>query len=216
MKKLLNKIEKKPLLISIGLVVFQTILFFFLKVIEGPPHLIGDFIDEKIPFINYFIIPYCIWYVLIFAIPYYFYKKDKDLLAKYIVSYVVCVLIAVVIFLAYPTTVVRPENLSNKNILNFVTNVIYFFDTPAVNCFPSLHCAISMLFILTITSSTFTKLSNKLLIIFISVLIMASTLYTKQHVFIDLVGGDILMIFVYTTFSKNKKLLNKTKKLLKL
>ena len=216
MKKLLNKIEKKPLLISIGLVLFQTTLFFLSKLLISNPHVVGNYIDTKIPFISYFIIPYYSWYILILAMPYYYYKVDKDTLVKYIISYMVCATVATIIFLVYPSTVIRPEDIPNSNIFNIMTNFIYFTDNPAINCFPSLHCAISMLFILTISKQKDTKLKYKLLIIFISILIMASTLFTKQHVFIDLVSGDILMILIYVTFSNNKLLVNKVKKLLKL
>ena len=216
MKNLLKKIEKKPLLISVGLVLFQTILFFFIILIVNNPHVVGNYIDTKIPFINVFIIPYCIWYVMIFAIPYYYYKVDKNTLVKYIISYMTCALIATIIFFVYPTTVVRAEIPVDKNIFNMITRLIYFTDTPAINCFPSLHCAISMLFILTITYQKDTKVKYRLLVIIISILIMMSTLFVKQHVFIDLVSGDILMIFVYITFSNNKILISKVKKLLKI
>lgn len=216
MKKLFKKIELKPLLIAIGLVLFQSILFFALRPIQGQAHLIGNFIDDKIPFTKCFIIPYYIWFLLIFAIPYYLYKKDKDLLSKYIISYVVCAIVATIIFTVYPSTVARPDYLPNNNILNIMVNIIYWVDNPPINCFPSMHCAISMLFILTISNSKQTKLHNKIIIILISILIMASTLYTKQHVFIDLVSGDIIMLLIYTTFSQNKKLINYVKKLLRL
>lgn len=216
MKKLLKKLELKPLLISVGLVLFQAILFFCSKLIQGTPNIIGNFIDDKIPFIKYFIIPYYIWFVLIFAIPYYFYKKDKQLLSKYLLSYIGAAIVSTIIFTIYPSMVIRPDYLPNNSLINIMVNVVYFVDTPAINCFPSMHCAISMLFILTILQCKQTKTYNKIIIIVISLFIMASTLYTKQHVFIDLVSGDLIMLFIYTTFSQNEKLLNCVKKLLKL
>ncbi len=212
----MKKLELKPLLISIGLVVFQSIFYFGLRFIQGEPHIVGNYIDTQIPFINYFIIPYYIWFILIFAIPYYYYKVDKDSLVNYIISYTACIIIANIIFAVYPSTVIRPEGIPNSNIINFMVNVIYFIDNPPLNCFPSMHCAVSMLFILTISRQKDTKLIYRLIIIFISMLIMASTLFTKQHVFIDFVAGDIIMILCYTTFANNKYLGRKVKKLLKI
>ena len=216
MKKFIKKIELKPLLITIGLIIFQSILFFCLKLIQGEPHLIGNFIDEKIPFIKYFIIPYYIWFVMLVGIPYYLYKKDKDTLAKYIISYVVSIIVASIIFTVYPSIVQRPDYLPNNNIINIMVNFIYWIDSPAINCFPSMHCAISMLFILTIRNAKDTKLYLKVSIIIMSLLIMVATLLVKQHVFIDLISGDIIMLLIYTTFSQNKKLINYVKKVLKL
>ena len=216
MKKLLKKIELKPLLISIGLIAFQSILFFVLRPIQGEPHLIGNFIDEKIPFMSIFILPYYLWFIMILTMPYYLYKRDKDLLAKYIISYMICAVVATIIFTVYPSIVARPDYLPNTNPINWMVNFIFWVDNPPINCFPSMHCAVSMLFILVISHSKHTKLSNKLIVIISSLLIMAATLFVKQHVFIDLVSGDIIMILIYTTFSQNKKLINYVKKLLNL
>ena len=216
MKKFIKKIEFKPLLIAVGIVLFQAILFFALRPIQGEPHLIGNFIDDEIPFIKYFIIPYYAWFVLIFAIPYYLYKTDKDLLTKYVISYVVCAIAATIIFTFYPSIVSRPDYLKNDSLINLMVNLIYWIDNPPINCFPSMHCAVSMLFILIIKNSKKTKTITKIIITLISILIMISTLYVKQHVFIDLVSGDIIMLLIYTTFSQNKNINNYVKKLLKL
>ena len=213
MKKFIKKIELKPLLISVGLVIFQSIFFFASKIIQSTPHLLSSSIDDKIPFNVWFIIPYCIWYLLLFIVPYYYYEKDKNTLCKYIVSYALCVILAAIVFSVYPTTLIRPE-LENTNILNMITNLIYYIDTPALNCLPSLHCAISMLFILSsFTSKKVTK-DFRYVVSFFGVLIMIATLFVKQHVLIDLVAGDILMTITYIFATYNKKTVNKVKKLL--
>ena len=215
MKKLFNKIELKPLLVSIGLVIYQTVFFFATRIFQNNPHVVGNIIDTKIPFIKYFIVPYYIWFFMIFFIPYYLYIKDKDKLIQYIITYAICVIVANIIFVAYPSTVIRPE-IKITDLFSFLTWFIYFIDNPALNCFPSMHCAISMLFILTINSSKKTTNKCKIIVTIISILIMISTLYTKQHVFIDLVSGDIIMTLIYVTMSNNKKLSNYVKKLLRI
>ena len=48
------------------------------------PHIIGNKIDEMIPFTLIFIIPYVFWYLMLFIIPYKMYKEDKQNLYKYI------------------------------------------------------------------------------------------------------------------------------------
>ncbi len=215
MKDVLKKIKFKPLLVTVSLIAIQTTLYFISKLFQGQPHLIGNFIDEVIPFNSLFIIPYYLWYALIFIVPYYLFLKDKDMFYKYIICYVFTALISNTIFLFYPTMVIRPE-IEVTNITTFLTNFIYIIDNPAINCFPSLHCAISMLFIL--TSCTSKKINNKfkIFIFFMSVLVMLSTLFTKQHVFVDLVSGDIIALIVFIIFRKNKIIVNKMKELLKI
>ena len=215
MKKLLNQIEIKPIVTTILLILIQTSMYFISKLFQGQPHIIGNCIDEAIPFNAWFIIPYFVWYLLLFAVPYYIYIKDKNRFCKYIINYFFITLIANIIFLLYPSIVIRPE-FETTGILTFITNFIYWVDTPAINCFPSLHCAMSMLFILMICPMKSYNNKFRLFIFFISVLIMFSTLFTKQHVFIDLVSGDILAFVVFLIFKNNKKLVKKLKELLKL
>lgn len=215
MKEILKKIKLKPLLVTVSLIAIQTTFYFISKLLQGEPHLIGNFIDEAIPFNSLFIIPYCLWYLLIFIVPYYLFLKDKDMFYKYIICYVFTALISNTIFLFYPTMVIRPE-IEVTNITTFMTKIVYLVDTPSINCFPSLHCAISMLFILTSCTSKKINSKFKIFIFFMSVLVMLSTLFTKQHVFIDLVSGDLIALIVFIIFRKNKKIVNKMKELLKI
>lgn len=211
----MKKLEIKPIITTILLIAFQSVLFLGTKLLQGTPHLLGGPIDEKIPFNIWFIIPYCIWYVLIFAVPYFLYKKNKDSFVRYIYSYIICTVVANIIFVIYPSTVARPE-VASTNIITFVTHFIFWIDTPILNCFPSLHCAMSMLFITYMFENKNIKPIIKIVITIISILIMASTLFIKQHVFIDFVSGDILALIVYFLVKKSYKENNLIKKLLKI
>ena len=213
MKKLLNKTEKKPILISIGLLLFQSFTYLFIKIFQGTPHMIGNSIDDKIQFNSLFIIFYYSWYILIFYLPYYFYKRDKNQLAKYLACYVISLFVSCIIFVIYPTQVLRPT-IDNSNIFNILTNLVYFVDNPPINCFPSMHCAISMLITLSIFTTKKSSKKMKCLILILSILIMLSTVFVKQHVVIDIISGDILMTIIYLIVNNNKKIVNKTKKVL--
>ena len=210
----MKKIEIKPVITTVLLIIFQSLMYLISRLFESHHHLIGNTIDTKIPFNIWFMIPYCLWYILIFVVPYYLYKKDKDNFIRYIYSYIICTLIANIIFVIYPTTVARPE-ITGKGILEFITSFIFKIDSPPMNCFPSLHCAMSTLFILFILEIKNVKKIVKITITLISILIMISTLYTKQHVFIDLISGDILAIITYIVVKIFYKENIKFKKLLK-
>ena len=211
----MKKLELKPFLISIGLILSQTVFFFLTKLLQSDYHIIGNAIDQKIQFNSLAIIPYYIWYILLLVVPYYLYRKDKEMLCKFIASYILCVFISSIIFVCYPTTVLRPE-IKPDSLLNFMTWFIYKADTPAVNCLPSLHCAISMLFTLSAFCSKNVSLKFKITIAILSILVMISTLVIKQHVFIDLVTGDVLMTICFLLMYNNQFVLSKIKKLLKI
>ncbi len=209
----MKKIDKKPIIILIILILFQTLLYLLSKTLQTNPHLLGNVIDEKIPFINIFIIPYASWYILLFLIPYLFYKTDKNVFTKYILCFLLTIIICNIIFIIYPTIVVRPI-IQNTNIINVFVNIAYKIDTPALNCFPSIHCAVCMMWLLYSLENKNLNKKYKISIVIISILIMLSTLFIKQHVFIDLISGDILVLLIYL-FLKNKvKTVNKFKKML--
>ena len=211
----MKKLELKPILITIGLIAFQGLIYLLTKLLEGEPHLIGNSIDLKIPFNVYAIIPYCLWYILLFLIPYILYKKDKTVFSKYCLSYIFMSLIANIIFVIYPTTVIRPE-IEGKSFIELITRFVFWIDTPILNCFPSLHCAISMLWILFIYKLKETNIYFKIFVFIASITIMASTLILKQHVFIDLVSGDIIATTIYVVITCENKLTKRFKELLKI
>lgn len=206
MKKYIKKLEIKPIITTISLVCIQSILYFISKLLQRDLNLVGNVIDTKIPFLPVFFIPYCIWYLMIFIIPYYLYCKDKDKFIKYTMAYILCSMIGNIVFISYPSTVARPT-VTGTDIFSLIAKFIYWIDTPT-NCFPSLHCAISMLFILYICESKNTNIITKISVCIISILIMLSTLFTKQHVVVDFISGDILALIVYLIVKPSKKLPN--------
>lgn len=206
MKKYIKKLEIKPIITTISLVCIQSILYFISKLLQGDLNLVGNVIDTKIPFVPAFFIPYCIWYLMIFIIPYYLYCKDKDKFIKYTMAYILCSMIGNIVFISYPSTVARPT-VTGTDIFSLIAKFIYWIDTPT-NCFPSLHCAISMLFILYTCESKNTNIITKISVCIISILIMLSTLFTKQHVVVDFISGDMLALIVYLIVKQSKKLPN--------
>ena len=203
----------KPLLIPLLLCVVQGLTYLLIKPFQTNIHVIGNGIDTYIPYVGLFVICYCSWFVMLFAIPYMLYQKDKKMLAKYIVCHFFGVLTCYIIFLIYPTTVIRPEILTN-NIFDKLVGFIYLIDTPTINCMPSIHCLLSMLFILTAWCSKKFNTKFKIIVTIISILIMLSTLFIKQHAVIDLVTGDIIMTIVFLCVNSSKKIVNKVEKML--
>lgn len=195
----------KPLIITILAVLFQCTLYMLCKLIAPQPTLIGNSIDNKIEFNIFFIIPYIFWYVLLFIMPLIFYKKDKKDFIRYILVYLTVSVLADIIYIFYPTTIIRPEISPDQSILHFITNIIFQIDTPPENCFPSLHCAVSFIWILFIIEKTKYKSISKILTISISLLVIISTLFIKQHVFIDTISGIALAIIGYIIIKLLKK-----------
>lgn len=119
-------------------------------------------------------------------------KDGVNTVCKLAVADIVGKLICLVLFLAFPTTNVRPT-VEGRGLTPLLMIIIYRLDTPT-NLFPSIHCFIAYLgtrYILTAKN-----LKHKTLHCMFSVagtiLVFASTLFTKQHVALDILGAIVV------------------------
>lgn len=202
----MKKDDFKPILITSLFVVLQLVIYKFCVFIEAEPTLIGNAIDNRISFNILGIIPYCSWFLLLFIVPFIIYKKDKRDFVKYIFCYFFMSLIGDIIYVIFPTTVIRPE-VYGSGILYVLAKIVFRIDNPVLNCFPSLHCAVATLFVLMINKKKY-PIHVRIIISTISLLVIPSTLLIKQHAFVDAVSGVILAIIVYLLSSKMKKVQN--------
>lgn len=209
----MKKLEIKPLYITVLTLLFQSACYLIAKLIQGTPNLIGSTIDERIPFNIYFIIPYVLWYLFVIAVPYFYYIKDKETFKKYTIAFIAMSILANTIFVLWPTTVSRPD-ITENGLFYEIAKLVFAVDTPILNCFPSLHCAVSFIWIPYTMKLKNTNILLKISNIIISILIIASTLFIKQHVFIDMTSGIALSLIVYVgieAYYKYKKSSKKNK-----
>lgn len=180
-------------------------------------------LDDLIPFNELFVIPYCIWfaYVCIFvAIFFFLNKKEYYKLCSFLfIGMSICLLICTL----FPNGQdLRPTSFSRDNALVDIVKTFYTTDT-STNVFPSIHCFNSIVIAIAVfKSNTLRKFKYyKPLLIgccLLSLSIMLSTVFIKQHSILDMFGAIILsacmypFIYVYN-YSKifNKKSLSKNK-----
>jgi len=144
-----KKLKFDVLLWIIFLIAFQVCNYTITQLFIGEPTLIGSAIDNKIPFVSEFIYFYIVWYPMLVIVPYILYLCNKQKFYKYSVSVIICALIGSVIFLLFPTTVERAV-ITGTSISEKIVLLIYQADSRALNCFPSFHCILSLLFIVAV------------------------------------------------------------------
>lgn len=204
MKEILKIINFKVILISIILVAFQSVIFFLTKPFIQDPYILGSALDKAIPYIPHFIWIYVFWYFMLFAVPYYIASKNTNSLNKYITTYIITTIISGIIFVSFPNSVIRAD-IQGTDLANKLVNLIYTMDTPAINCLPSIHCLFSYLFILAVwDSKKDTSTLMKVIITILSILVVLSTLFIKQHVVYDAIASLILAITVWILVAKTK------------
>ncbi len=160
---------------------------------------IHSWIDDEIPFIEYFIVPYLLWFVFIAVVFLYFFFTDVEgfyKLAK--LSF-----IGMTIFLIISTLVpngldLRPHFFARDNIFVDMVKMLYQADTPT-NVFPSLHVFNSVAACIAIYDSE--ALRKRRIISGASYVLAGSivlaTMFLKQHSIYDVIAAFVLAYALY-------------------
>ena len=182
------KNNRKVIYAIFSLILYQCFIYF-----------ISKFTSLNIRTLNSNVDLYIFWYIMLLLVPYYIYKYDEKTFKKYFISTCLGITICGIIYIFFPTTVLRP-NFRVNNITTFILNTVYMLDTPALNCFPSMHCMICFNFILFSIINKKLPIIYKILIIILSILVILSTIFIKQHVVLDVFSSFIisLVIFVFS------------------
>lgn len=178
------------------LIIYESIMYLLCKLSPFSVHVLGSTLDSKIPFIPEFIYFYVSWYLMLFIFPYVFLKKNQESFCKYVTSTFWCITITTIIYLFFPTTILRTD-MEITSFSTLLVKIIYLIDTPVLNCFPSMHCIICFLFIYIVYFDDKFSKKNKWIAYVWSLLVILSTLFIKQHVILDIISAFIISIVTY-------------------
>ena len=117
-------------------------------------------------------------------------RSGKDHAFRFLCTHILGMLIAMAFFLFLPTTCTRPQ-VTGGGPWNWILRLIYAADTPD-NLFPSLHCQLSWLCYLALKEAPNVSPNGKRFCCVFSLLVFVSTLTTKQHILIDVLGGWLI------------------------
>jgi hypothetical protein len=156
-------------------------------------------VDNAIPFVKEFIIPYVAWYGFIFFVMVYLCFKDRKTYYITLACYILGLSTSFITFYFFQTTVPRPEVLGS-DVFSKILLQIYGADQP-YNCFPSIHVLTSYLMIKAVGASNFRNRTNLLVVWISAILIILSTLFVKQHVLLDAVSGIIYADLIFRAVS---------------
>lgn len=192
----------KSILLIFGL---NGLIYFLIKLLISDYNLISLPIDGKIPFIQEFIYIYMIWYPFLIVSYFFLFKYNKDKYIRSIITICLSLPVLYLCFILYPTTVSRPVVDSYNSITTFITYTVFKVDTP-VNCFPSGHCLLCFILLFSVLFDEKLTKCFRVICIFINILIIISTLFTKQHVIIDVIGAFVLAFIMYYIISNLSRL----------
>jgi len=156
---------------------------------ESECYMVYSPLDDMIPFCEYFVVPYVLWYAWIVGSLLYFMFYNpvsfKNMM-KFIIITQVC---ATIIYVAFPNgQALRPEVFERDNIFTRIIGSLYSFDTNT-NVFPSLHVAYSIGIASVWVKEKDASVLWKIFMVVFGVLVILSTAFIKQHSILDAFGA---------------------------
>jgi membrane-associated phospholipid phosphatase len=163
-------------------------------------HVVHMAVDDYIPFIEVFIIPYLLWFGYVAAAIAYFFFKDVQDYYKLCIFLFVGMTVFLVASTVYPNGhCLRPRVIERDNIFVDMVKALYLVDTPT-NLFPSIHVYNSIGVHISIMQSK--RLKGKKWLRRGSFVLMASivaaTMFLKQHSVFDVLTGVVMAAVMYT------------------
>ncbi|MBP1753814.1 MAG: putative rane protein [Firmicutes bacterium] len=165
-------------------------------------HPIHSRLDDLIPFQEVFIIPYFLWFIYIAVTVIYFLLTSKQDFYRCCAFLFGGMTICLIIYTFWPNghyLRVDLNSLGRSNIFITILSKLYSVDT-ATNVFPSIHVLNSVGAMIAINKSE--KLHNIVWLqwsaFILTVLICMSTVFLKQHSILDVFGGLLLSLILYT------------------
>ena len=168
-------------------------------------HVIHCFLDDKIPFCEYFVIPYVFWYLLIVGSLLWFLLYDVQRFRDLQTYIIITQLVATIIYIIYPSRQdLRPETFATDNFCTQLVGFLYSVDTNTNVC-PSLHCAYSIGIASAWLREKDTSKVVKAAIVVLAALICVSTAFIKQHSVVDFFAAlPVCLLAEYWVYGRKK------------
>ena len=152
-------------------------------------HVMHCFLDDLIPFNEYFLVFYTGWYLLVFGSLLYYFLYDVPRFRQLDLYIFVTQMVAMACYILFPSRQdLRPEAFPRENVFTWIMGLIYTFDTNTGVC-PSLHVAYSLAIVSVVVKDGHLKRGTKWFVTIFSILVCLSTAFVKQHSVVDILAA---------------------------
>lgn len=162
---------------------------------SGTAHTPALPLDQLLPLAPTWAIIYGALYAFLIVVPV-LVLQQEELIRRTVRAYLTVWIVAYLCFLLYPTVASRPDSVPGDGFGAWGLRLLYDADPP-YNCFPSIHVAHS--FVSALACHRVHRRLGLFAVLFAS-LVTLSTLFTKQHYVVDLIGGILLAAAAYALF----------------
>ncbi|MGN1267775.1 MAG: phosphatase PAP2 family protein [Dorea sp.] len=169
------------------------------KTITKKYYLIYSPLDDYIPFVEYFVIPYLLWFLFMLVYGLYFFFTDTASFYKLAAFLCTGMTIFLIVCSIFPNGQnLRPEEFARDNLFVGLVKKVYETDTPT-NVLPSIHVFNSIGICVAVAHSKVLKEHRfvQYFTYFFAVLIMLSTVFLKQHSILDMIAAIVMACIIY-------------------
>ncbi len=150
-------------------------------------------VDRQIPLFPPAIVPYLLADAIFIGLPVWAaFKSRRGDFEAYTISILIATWISYIFYLVFPTYVTRP-GITSTDVFSKLLSLLFQADT-VYNAAPSGHAVYTTLSLLFLWRW---KPDYRLLWLALAILVLASTLLTRQHYVLDLAAGIALAVAAY-------------------
>lgn len=192
-EKIVTWVKANPHFWALSYFIVYLIWFFSLEFFAEPKYWITCPLDDFIPFNEYFIVPYGLWFLYFLGGLAYFMFKNKELFLKLCFVMFTGMTICLTIYSFWPNAIDLRQDITGNNLFCQLAGFIRAVDTPTNVC-PSIHVSSTVAVHWAVCRyrgfkhPTLIRTASLLL----ALSICASTVFLKQHSIVDVFCGVAL------------------------
>lgn len=162
-------------------------------------YLIHSPLDDFIPFVEYFIIPYYLWFAFMTISVFYFFFTDKKGFYRLTSFLIIGMTVFLIICTIFPNGLnLRPTTFTRDNFCVDLVQMLYRMDTPT-NVLPSIHVFNSLGVLIAVAHCDRLKAHKGAMCCtyVLGILIIMSTVFLKQHSVTDVIAAFAMACIIY-------------------
>ena len=204
-RELCKETGRDLLKLAVPIIIYAPIYLYWFIYIEKHKFahyaVIHTVIDDYIPFLEVFIIPYYMWFLYVsLTLLFLMFSFDVEDYYKNFFFLATGMTVFLVISTLFPNMHnLRPAVMPRDNIFTHLVQIIYSTDT-ATNLWPSIHVYNSIGTMIAVHHSKRFNKTGTVIMDIIGILIILSTLFVKQHSFYDVITAFIMAIIFYLLY----------------
>ncbi|MBQ6375167.1 MAG: hypothetical protein IJJ45_11870 [Clostridia bacterium] len=171
----------------LGWVVYFALYFLTENLIPASRcHPVHCALDDLVPFCEVFIVPYCLWFLLVAGSLLWFILYDIPSFCRLQRFIMITQAVAMAAYILWPSRQdLRPDVMPRQNVFTAIVSIVYAFDTNTGVC-PSLHVAYSLGIASVWLRCRGASAAFKAFVVAFVIVICLATAFVKQHSFVDI------------------------------